>query len=131
MTQAPNATTGSAAMRQTARTLIANTLAELVQEDQDWLGACRKRIKDRMSNAKHVIFNNEKRIALMLLGRTDEIPPLVVRNQQLERTAQVCALALEILDALGSGNDTASAWQPAAGAARRGPTARHRTAAPH
>lgn len=133
MTQAsaPNATPDNAAIRQAARTLIASTLAELVREDQDWLGACRKRIKDRMSNAKHIIFNNEKRIALMLLGRTDEIPALVLRNQQMERTALVCSHALEILDALGSEAPSAAARQRNLGTTIRTVPTRHRPTAAH
>ena len=87
-----------AALRRAARTLIAATLGELVDQDQDWLGACRKRIKDRMSNAKHIIFNNERKIGMLLLGRTDDIPALETRNRQLEQAARVCGYALDLLD---------------------------------
>ena len=41
-------------LRRAARTLIANTLQEMVDQDQDWQGACRKCIKDRMSDAQHI-----------------------------------------------------------------------------
>lgn len=133
MTQAPAPTTppGNAATRQAARALIASTLAELVNQDQDWLGACRKRIKDRMSNAKHIVFNNEKRMALLLLGRTDEIPALVLRNQQMERMALVCSQALEILDTLGSETASVSTRQRNLGASARATPARHQPAASH
>jgi hypothetical protein len=103
-------TQDNAALRRAARTLIASMLTELVHQDQDWIGACRKRIKDRMSNAKHIIFNNERKIGLMLLGRTDEIPALEFRNRQMEHTVLVCSQALDILDGMG----TETAPQPAA-----------------
>lgn len=134
MTQAPapTATPNNAALRQAARALIASTLAELIRQDEDWLGACRKRIKDRMSDAKHTIFNNEKRMALLLLGRTDEIPALALQNRQMERTALVCSHALQILDELG-GNATrpAPARQRSAGPSLHAEPTRTRPTAAH
>lgn len=85
-------------LRRAARILITSTLSEMVDQEGDWLGACRKRIKDRMSDAKHIIFNNQQKIGLLLLGRTDDIPALETRNRQLEHTARVCSEALTILD---------------------------------
>lgn len=104
MTDAPESATSpqDLALRRAARALIASTLNELVDQDQDWLGACRKRIKDRMSDAKHIMFNNQRKIGLLLLGRTDDIPALETRNRQLEQAARVCGHALDILDEMGS-----------------------------
>lgn len=93
------------ALRRAARALIATTLQELVNQDDDWLGACRKRIKDRMSDAKHIMFNNQRKIGLLLLGRTDDIPALETRNRQLEQAALVCGHALTILDDMGATHD--------------------------
>ncbi len=89
-------------LRRAARALIATTLQDLVDQEDDWLGACRKRIKDRMSDAKHIIFNNQRKIGLLLLGRTDDIPALEIRNRQLEQAARVCGQALDILDEMGA-----------------------------
>ena len=96
--QEPTTPPQDLALRRAARILIASTLNEIVDMEGDWLGACRKRIKDRMSDAKHIIFNNQQKIGLLLLGRTDDIPALEIRNRQLEQTARVCAQALDILD---------------------------------
>ncbi len=121
MTQAPDSTTTAeaAALRRAARALIAGMLAELVHQDQDWIGACRKRIKDRMSNAKHVIYNNERKIGLMLLGHMDQIAALESRNRQMEHTALVCRHALEILDDMGTHAAHTPALQPQSLAAHR------------
>ena len=100
------------AFRRAARTLIAATLAEWVLEEEDWLGACRKRIKDRMSDAKHMVFNNQRKIGLMLLGRTDEIPALEDKNRQLEHAALVCEYALDILDEMVSAQTPAAPVSP-------------------
>lgn len=97
-TRANTASPPPIAFRRAARTLIASTLAECGLEDDDWLSACRKRIKDRMSDAKHLVFNNQRKIGLLLLGRTDEIPALEDKNRQLEHAARVCEHALHILD---------------------------------
>jgi len=125
MTLAPESATAqdSAALRRAARTLIASMLLELVNQDQDWIGACRKRIKYRMSNAKHIVFNNERKIGLLLLGRTDQIPALELRNRQMEHTVLVCGCALKILD--GMGHDAAPQSAPShqsSGASRSAPT---------
>ncbi|CAM8662167.1 hypothetical protein MCEMSEM18_01053 [Comamonadaceae bacterium] len=100
------------AFRRAARTLIAATLAEWVLEEEDWLGASRKRIKDRMSDAKHMVFNNQRKIGLMLLGRTDEIPALEDKNRQLEHAALVCEYALDILDEMVSAQTPAAPVSP-------------------
>ena len=131
MNDAPESTASpqDLALRRAARTLIASTLHELVDQDQDWLGACRKRIKDRMSDAKHIIFNNERKIGMLLLGRTDDIPALETRNRQLEQAARVCGHALDILDEMCGPSETPppliSKPLRKAGLNRRPPIARH------
>ena len=131
MTEASESTTSpqDLALRRAARALIASTLNGLVDEDQDWLGACRKRIKDRMSDAKHIMFNNQRKIGLLLLGRTDDIPVLEARNRQLEQAVQVCSQALEILDDMGGASEAPAPLlnKPLrkAGLNRRPPVTRH------
>ncbi|MDT7514603.1 hypothetical protein [Rhodoferax mekongensis] len=104
----------SPAMRKAATSLILNQLSELVTQDTDWMAACRKRIKDRMSDAKHIIFNNDLKIRLIEsqlekgTAAAEGAPPvktliqehqaLTVKNHQLQRTAHVCALALKLMD---------------------------------
>ncbi|BDT71379.1 hypothetical protein os4_09010 [Comamonadaceae bacterium OS-4] len=119
------------AFRRAARSLIAATLAEWVIEEEDWLGACRKRIKDRMSDAKHMAFNNQRKIGWLLLGRTDEIPALEDKNRQLEHAALVCEVALEILDDMATARTPPAPVTPQHRAlpARTVPAARRETAA--
>jgi hypothetical protein len=104
----------SPAMRKLATDLILQQLTDLVDHDHAWLATCRKRIKDRMSDAKHILFNNELKMRLIEKqlekgsAATGGIPPVKTlmqqhqmlgeKNHQLQRTAQVCAVALKLLD---------------------------------
>lgn len=102
----------SPAMRKAATDLILQQLAELLHQEHHWLSACRKRIKDRMADAKHILFNNDLKLRLIerqlnKSGAADTPPvhalirehqTLADKNQQLRLTAHVCALALQLLD---------------------------------
>ncbi len=100
-------------LQQAARALILKQLSDVMQHDADWLAVCRKRIKDRMSDAKHIAFNNELKIKViesqLEKGRSTAVglnvktvilehQALTERNQQLARTTHICALALGLLD---------------------------------
>ena len=67
MTPTPNHASDSPVpeLRRAATSLIMGQLGAVVDQDLDWLGVTRKRIKDRMSDAKHIMFNNEMKLRLI------------------------------------------------------------------
>ena len=102
----------SPTMRKAATDLILQQLAELLQHDHDWMAACRKRIKDQRSDAKHILFNNDLKLRLIerqldKSGAADTPPVrfliqehqvLTQKNHQLREAVHVCALALQLMD---------------------------------
>ena len=116
MTPTPNHASDSPVpeLRRAATSLIMGQLGAVVDQDLDWLGVTRKRIKDRMSDAKHIMFNNEMKLRLIEsqlekgTASAAGAPPVKTliqqhqmlsdKNQELGRIADVCGLALSLLD---------------------------------
>ena len=134
MTSTPNHASDSPVpeLRRAATSLIMGQLGAVVDQDLDWLGVIRKRIKDRMSDAKHIMFNNEMKLRLiesqLEKGTASAAggPPVKTliqqhqmlsdKNQELGRIADVCGLALSLLDRQGK---TAPTPAPRAAASRK------------
>lgn len=107
----------TSALRRAATALILSQLNSLVEQEVDWLAVTRKRIKDRMSDAKHIMFNNDLKLRVIegqlekgtaSAGMDLSVKSVIQQHQiltdkiqELGRIAEVCALALSILDRQG------------------------------
>ncbi len=101
-------------LRRSAVALILGQLTPLMEQEVNWIDVTRKRIKDRMSDAKHIMFNNEIKLRVIEgqlekgVAITKDAPSiktliqqhqmLTDKNQELGRIADICCTALSLLD---------------------------------